>query len=358
MVNWDKRANSSLELSLKKKFGCLVLFALLLSGCGGGAPYVGLWQCSTDPGQSLEIKRFEEYYVITAKEGDRQFRRDGTFANDIFSVGENNVGQAMALELDGDEITCSKPPNFCHCDSPYKKVESLTTVSNTAINQENTQSVKQVVPDPEPDTAERTILDRDPLTFEMRNGGTVRVFHDADNGENEKRVSDWAKLKYYYLPQFTLAKLTSGSFAEVRHLDDEVSVFFRITARNMDMFELMENIHKSVNPRILAHLVSLLSIERLTVQLPESPQATPVVVPSSELDLKGGSHDISLSVMSDAVNDTAAKLKTGNEIATAINSGSVLLTASFEILQKINAENVIDVSSELVTKTVNVVAPR
>ncbi len=358
MVTRDKRANSSLEPSLKKTCGCLVLFALLLSGCGGGAPYVGVWQCSTDPSQSLEIKRFEDYYIITARDGDRQFRRDGSFDNDIFSVGENNVGQAMALELDGDEITCTKPPNFCRCDSPYKKVESLTTVSNAAINQENTQPVEQAVPDPEPDTAERIILDRDPLIFDMRNGGTVRVFHDADNGENEKRVSDWAKLKYYYMPQLTLTKLASGSFAEVRHLDDEVSVFLRITARKIDMFELMENIHMSVNPRILAHLVSLLSIERLTVQLPGSPQATPVVVPSSELDLKGGSHDISLSVVSDSENDIAAKLKTGNEIAAAINSGSVLPTASFELLQKINAENVFDVSSELVTKSVNVIAPR
>jgi hypothetical protein len=231
-------------------------------------------------------------------------------------------------------------------------------VSNTATHQENTRPPEQAVSDPEPDNAERIILDREPLIFEMRNGGTVRVFHDADNGENEKRVSDWAKLKYYYLPQFTLAKLTSGSFAEVHHLDDDVSVFFRIAARNMDMFELMENVHKSVNPRILAHLVSLLSIEHLTVELPESPHAIPVIVPSTALDLKGGSHHISLSVMSDAVNDLDAKLKTGNEIATAINSGSVLPTASFQILQRINAENVSGVSSELVTKTVNVVVPR
>lgn len=356
MVTGDKRANGSLEPSLKKILGCLVVFALVLSGCGGGAPYVGLWQCSTDPGQSLDIKRFEEYYVITATDGDRQFRRDGTFEDEIFSVGKNNVGQAMALELDGDEIACTKPPNFCHCDGPYQKVEVLAAVSKPAKNPDDSQPAAEAVPDPAPEATELTILDREPLIFDMQNGSTVRVFHDADNDENEKRVFDWAKLEYYYMPELALTKLANDSFAEVRQVEDEVSIFFRMSTRRIDMFEMMENVHKSVNPRILDHLVSLLAIERLTVEIPGSPEATPVVVPNSAFDLKGGSLDISLPVVSDPENDIAAKLKAGNEIATAINTGSVFPTASFEILQKISAENVSDVAQERVTKTVNVIA--
>ena len=107
---------------MRKTFGCLIMFAAVLVGCGGGSPYVGTWQCPTDDKLSLEITRFEEYFVVLNKDPDGEFKKDGTFANEMFSVGHNDGGQPMELQLNGDEITCTNPPNFCHCDSPYKKV--------------------------------------------------------------------------------------------------------------------------------------------------------------------------------------------------------------------------------------------
>jgi hypothetical protein len=340
-----------------KTFGCLALFSVLLLGCGGGAPYVGIWQCADNPDLSIQIDRFEEYFVITTRDGDKQGKREGTFADEIFSVGNNIVGQPMAFALDGDEITCTNPPNFCKCNSGYKKVDALAPRSSTTKSPADNAPVDAAVIVPDPFSDGQTILDRDPLVFEMLNG-TVHVFHHATNSENEKRVFDWAKLEFYYMPQLALTKLAGESVAEVRQVNDEVHVFFRINARPIGEFELMENIHKAVNPRILSHLVVPLTYDSLTVGMPGSSLTTPVVVASAEFDLDSGALEISLPVAGDAMDDMAAKLNSGNEIVQAINNGSALPVVSFEIMQRLSTENSTDASSEPVTKTVNVVMPK
>jgi len=96
-------------------------------GCGGGAPYVGLWQCGTDPDASLEVKQYEDYFIIVATGNGKQIRRDGRFENEEFSVGANNVGRPMTFELSEGQLTCSHPPNFCQCKDAYEKVNSLSS---------------------------------------------------------------------------------------------------------------------------------------------------------------------------------------------------------------------------------------
>lgn len=341
-----------------KIFGCLGVFAVLLVGCGGGGPYAGLWQCADNPDLSIKISRYEEYFVITTRDGGKESKREGTFDNDVLSVGNNIIGKPMALALDGDEITCTNPPNFCRCTSSYAKVDALTHSSNTTSSQEDKQPVEVITFGPDPSTAEQVILDRDPTVFNMLNGGSVHIFHHVENAENEKRVFDGAKLKYYVMPQLALKKLANDSFTEVRQIDDEVSVFFQLTALNIDRFELMENVHKSISPRVLPHLVVPLSYASLTVEVPGSSPAAPVVVARPEFDLKNNPLDISLSIAAGPTIDLAAKLKSGREIAQAINNGSALPIASFEVIQRPSAENAEEVASAPVTKTVNVVAPR
>ena len=313
--------------------------ALLLVGCGGGAPYVGTWQCLNDPDLSLEIKRFEEYFVVKVRDGDLRSEREGTFDNEIFSVGTNIVGRPMALDLNDDEITCTNPPNFCHCDGAYKKVESPSPDGIVVATKQEGQAADQTALDQDLIPDDRILLDRDPIVFSLDNGGTVRSYHDARNDLNEKRRFDWYKLKYYYVPQFSLTKLDSGSFAEVRQNDNDVHVFFRIKPRTIDRFELMDNFHQYENPAILTQFVLPLSYEQITVAMPGTSHSNSVVVADSGSDLKSGSIDLSLFVTSEPANDIAAKLQLGNEIATAINNGSVLPSVSIEIIQKLSVQN-------------------
>ncbi len=348
-----------MDLRTSKILVCLVMFAVLLVGCGGGGPYVGLWQCTDNPDLSLKISRFEEYFVITSTDGGKESKKEGTFANDVLSVGKNIVGKPMALALDNDGITCTNPPNFCRCTSTYAKVDALTPTSNTASSQEDEQAAEMISFGPDPSTAEQVIRERDPTVFNMVNGGSVHVFDHAENEENEKRVFDGAKLKYYVMPQLALKQLADNSFAEVRHIDDEVSVFFQLTALNIDNFELMENVHKSISPRVLTHMVLPLSYASLTIALPGSSPVAPVVVTRPEFDLKNSPLDISLSIAAGSTIDLAARLESGREIAQAINDGSTLPIASFEVIQRPSAENSEEVGPEApVTKIVNVMAPR
>ncbi|MDA0823167.1 MAG: hypothetical protein O3C28_12200 [Proteobacteria bacterium] len=330
---------------MKKLSGCLLIFAVVLSGCGGGAPYVGLWQCASDPNRSLEIRQFEEYFIVTASEGSKQIKRQGTFENEMLSIGANNVGAQMALELNGEEITCTKPPNFCHCDGTYKKVDALMPVDNTSQQQVDKPIVEPPAVEQSPLTHERKILEGDPTILNLNNGGIVRVFNDAENEINEKRASDWPKLTYYYIPELALTKLANENFAEVKQIDDEVAVIFNIKPRNIDSFELIENVHKAVNTKIRTDHVLPLFYESLTLALPGSTSTTSVVVSNTEFDLTSDAIDISLTVKSDPNDDVAAQLKSANEIASAINNGSMLPIATIRFVQQFSAQNMIDAAS-------------
>ncbi|MFT4585607.1 MAG: hypothetical protein ACI8XZ_005380 [Gammaproteobacteria bacterium] len=327
---------------MKKLSGCLLIFVVVLSGCGGGAPYVGLWQCANDPSRSLEIRQFEEYFIVIAREGAKQIKRQGTFENEVLTVGANNVGAQMALELNNEEITCTKPPNFCHCDSLYKNVDSLIPDDRASMRQVDKPIVERLPVEQSLIPSDRKVLEGDAFILKLNNGGTVRVFNDTANETNAKRASDWPKLAYHYIPELALTKLASNNFADVKKIEDEVVVLFRINPRNIDPFELIENVHKVVNTKIRTDHLLPLSYESMTVELPGSTSTTPVVVPNSEFDLKNGSLDISLTLKTDPNNDVAAKLKTANEIANAINNASVLPIATVRFIQHLSAQSIVD----------------
>ena len=82
----------------------MCLSAMGLASCGGGSSFVGFWECTNDPNISLEIARYENYYVIKARDADGEYKREGTFENEGLAVGSNNVGAAMALEFVNDEV--------------------------------------------------------------------------------------------------------------------------------------------------------------------------------------------------------------------------------------------------------------
>ncbi|MFT4563013.1 MAG: hypothetical protein ACI9BW_002765 [Gammaproteobacteria bacterium] len=330
---------------MKNLFGCL-LTLVVLNGCGGGAPYVGLWQCADDPTRSLEIRQFEDYFVVLARDGAKQLKRQGTFDNESLTVGANNVGAQMALELNGDEITCTKPPNFCHCGSSYKKVDSLIPIDVARTGQVDKPIAEPLPVEQSLPASERKVLEGDALILTLNNGGTVRIFDDTENEQNAKRASDWPKLTYHYIPELALTKLANGDFAEVKQIDDDVVVSFRISPRNIDPFELIENVHKAVNTKVRTDHLLPLSYESITVELPGSTLTKPVFVSDSEFDLKKASLDISLTVKPDPSSDVAAKLKNANKIGRAINDGSVLPIATIRFIQQFSAQNIIQASNE------------
>lgn len=318
-----------------KIFGCLLITGLL-AGCGGGSPYVGLWQCANEPAASLEIKRFEDYFIVNAKLGEKNIRRDGSFNNGIFSVGANNVGSSMALELNNSKMICTNPPNFCQCDGAYKKVKSLVNPMQKAVNpeKEKSSSLAVAVPTQVSQTAPQIILDRDPLNFQLVNGGTVLLFDDVKNKDNEERMFDWSKLIYYYLPRLVLTNITDGNFAEVRQLDDKVFVFFLLTVKSIDKYELMEKIDESINTKILPNLVMPLAYEQMTVEFADSRTAAVVLAGSNTIPANGV-FEISLPILRDSKLDIAEILKAGQDITASINNGSNVPVVSIKIIQQL-----------------------
>ena len=164
---------------------------------------------------------------------------------------------------------------------------------------------------------------------------------------------DWSKLTYYYLPHLVLSKLANGDFAEVRQIDNEVFVFFKLAVQNIDKYELMERIDESINTKIVPELVLPLSYERLTVEMPQSmtgPMTAPAFVPSSDFDSKTGALDISCPVLSGSKIDIATKLKAGHEIATAINEDPSLPLVTIELIQHVATADVSQGTHERVMK--------
>lgn len=351
---------------MKKELICLVMASALV-GCGGGAPYVGLWQCATDPGRSLEVKQYEDYFIIIANDHGKQNRRDGRFDNEEFSVGANNVGHPMTFELNEGQLTCTYPPNFCHCNGVYDKVNSLSSTSKPDVPQEikpeetnsllaastDAPRISPGIPSGTPGIAKQVVLDREPLTLMLVNGGAVQLFDDVNNEDNEKRMFDWGKLTYYYLPNLVFTKLPNGQLAEVRDIDNEVYIFLQLAVQKIDKFELMERIDELINTKIIPELVLPLIYEQMTVAIPGSTVSS-VIVSGASIDAKTSVVDVSLRVQENAESGVSGRLKTGHEIVAAINDGSLLPSVTIEITQRVANEKNSQLQDQQVEKPWNI----
>lgn len=331
---------------MKIQLVCLVIASALV-GCGGGAPYVGLWQCGTDPDASLEVKQYEDYFIIVATGNGKQIRRDGRFENEEFSVGANNVGRPMTFELSEGQLTCSHPPNFCQCKDAYDKVSSLSSSNKLPEPKIAKPAETQTQLAATPSIAKQVIRDREPLTLNLVNGGAVRLFDDVNNEDNERRMFDWGKLAYYYLPNLVLSKLPNDQFADAREIDNKVFVFLQLAVRKIDKFELMEGIDESINTKIIPELVLPLDYGQLTVEIPGASTSS-VVVSSAGFESKAAVIEIALPVLAASDSDLAEKLKAGQDIADSINNRSLLPLVSIEFTQGVRGENLGEVQHEQV----------
>ena len=319
---------TAVKFKLMARFILLLLIGIALGACGGGTPYTGLWQCEDDATSSLEITRFEEYFIVTARAGDEEYKREASFENEVLAVGKNNVGAPMSLELTDAGITCTKPPNFCRCSGVYTKVDALPVGAQAVPDKPSAADTTSADSKPNWDTSKQIIRDREAYVSELTNGGKVHVFDHASNEQNEVRIFDWAKLKYYYLPQLTLEKLESGKLAQVLEGDGDPTVSIRLALAKLDKFELMEDLHKAKNnPKIQTSHVVPLSYERLTLEVVSSASASSASTTISGADLQSATVDAALLL---SPNSTASEAK---EMAAAINNGVVIPQVTIEIEQ-------------------------
>ena len=225
-----------------KNLSAFVLGFCMLSACGGGSPYVGYWQCQADPTSGLEVARFENYYLITARQAGKDIVREGVFENKAFSVGANNVGQAMTIELRDEQLICTNPPNFCRCDSGFNRVENLMSSQDPTRRQ--LTPLKEASSDYNNTARSKIQILRaqEPLAFALANGGKVLLFDHYQNEDFEQRMFDWSKLTYFYLPQLVLIESPDGTYAKVQDHADDLAIKFSVALAKIDHFELMERI--------------------------------------------------------------------------------------------------------------------
>ena len=296
---------------------CSVLSTCFLVSCGGGTPYTGLWQCETDSTSSLEVSRFEDYFLITARHKNKEVVREGSYKDDAFQVGANNVGQSMVFELRDAKLTCTNPPNFCRCDGSFVQVDALTPYQVVSDEVAQPSADKATSDYAVPDI--QILRQREPLTLELANGGSVLLFDHYANEDIEQRMFDWPKLTYYYLPQLNLLELGEGARAEVHQQGNEVSVNLKLSLRKIDQFELMEKIYESINTKIQRSHVLPLHYEQLTVSLNADSQTVQKAFEGSSFSNEQDGTEISIPV---TIGVQSEQLQLAKRIVAAINDGS------------------------------------
>ena len=313
----------------------LLLIGIALTGCGGGSPYVGLWQCVDDSNNGIEITRYEDYFIITSKIAGKDSTREGTFNEGNFAVGANHLGQAMALEIDNEQLVCTQPPNFCQCNAGYQKVSSLATPSTSQASEKGKAKAETDSAQDERHNAaakfdrHQLIADSEGFTINLHNGGQIQVFDHFRNQEYGIRMFDWPKLSYYYLPALSLAPLDSGSLAEVRETDGSTRLYMRLTTTSVDQFELIEQFHENVNTKIQASRVTPLSYQGVKVALANDLLNALELRPEQLSDLENGSLDIALTATPTADGQRI------EEIVAAINHGERVPEINVELNQDI-----------------------
>ena len=311
------------------KIVLLLLFVCLLVACGGGAPYVGQWQCEADASSTLEIARFEEYFLVTARHGGDEIVREGIYENDAFAVGSNSVGQAMQFELTDGKLVCTKPPNFCRCDSAFRSVDGSTIESRPPARETEAPAQSPQATGSPPVPGIQLLRVQQPLPLQLDNGGTILLFDDYRNEDIEQRMFDWPKLTYYYLPQLKLLPWADGRYAEVREREGQTVVVFNLSLGKFDRFELMERVHASINQKILPDHVIPLDYERVFAGL--SSDTPGVSFGQVQLAFEsGGQAEVAVSVEGQA---GPATLSIAEAIAGEINNGSALPRVAVEINQ-------------------------
>ena len=314
-------------LPSKNRFSFLVLF-IAISGCGGGTQFLGVWECERDASKSLEIVRYEEYFLITARSAGVKVVREGIYANGVFSVGANSVGQPMGLEMVDGKIICTKPPNFCRCDVAFKSVEGLSiesTRANEALGKAKNKSPRNLEP---PASKAQVLRKREPIVLDLHNGGSLTLFDDYRNEDYEQRMFDWPKLTYYYLPELQIRERSEGITAELRRYDDQVFIVFDLALNKLDRYELMEKVHANINQKILSEHVVPLKFAKILVTLPGN-EAGAVSLDQKLLTGEiGTAREISFPI---TAHETSAAKAVAQAIVIAINEGSVLPRISFEI---------------------------
>ena len=302
----------------------LLWLGLVLSACGGGAPYIGMWQCAEDPNNGIEITRYEDYFIITRTIAGQDFTREGSFNDGSLAVGANHLGQAMALEIVNEKLICTHPPNFCQCNAGYEKASSLSAAS--AVRESDTQIATT---ENEPaqgglNTAEskfdrhQLIADSEGFKINLHNGGEIQVFDHFRNKEYGIRMFDWPKLSYYYLPALSLAPLDGGNFAELDNVDGSTRVLMRLKTKPVDRFELIEQFHENVNTKIQASNVTPLNYQGVKATLKDAPLNAVTLKPAQLSLLENGSLDIAFTAIREAdsrtLQDTVAAINRGERV--------------------------------------------
>ncbi len=314
----------------------LLLICIALTGCGGGSPFVGLWQCVEDSNNGIEITRYEDYFIITRKIADKDFTREGTFSDGNFAVGANHLGQAMALEIVNEQLICTQPPNFCQCNAGYQKVSALATPSSQQASENGNAKAETESLQDAPKTADskfdhhQLIADSEGFSINLHNGGQIQVFDHFRNQEYGIRMFDWPKLSYYYLPALSLAPLDSGSLAEVRETDGSKRLHMRLTTTSVDQFELIEQFHENVNTKIQPSRVTPLSYQRVKVTLANGSLNPLELRPEQLSEFENGSLDIAFTVLPTADSQMI------QEIVAAINRGEHMPEITVEVNQNID----------------------
>ncbi|MGR8949765.1 MAG: hypothetical protein ACU84Q_17115 [Gammaproteobacteria bacterium] len=320
-----------------------MMLIMTLTGCGGGSPYVGLWQCEQDSTNGMEITRYENYFIVAKPSAGADFTREATFTDGSFAVGANHVGQQMALELVGDKLTCTNPPNFCQCDSGYKRVSSFASDLNSSTTKtehsDEPLPTKQVGDVQNHFDDQQIIADDEAFNIELKNGGVIQVFEHFQNEEYGKRVFDWPKLTYYYLPHVAFAELDNGGIAEVREDQGSSYIFMRLVTRRVDRFELIEKFHENVNTKILPERVVTPAYQQVLLTLPQS-NVQPLALTPESLSLDtSGTIDLAFLINPDEQEGDGSGVRLAREIVAAINRGTERPEVTIELQPVTNVEH-------------------
>ncbi|MEM7541264.1 MAG: hypothetical protein AAF384_06700 [Pseudomonadota bacterium] len=336
---------------MSKRILSLGLLVFVLTGCGGGSPYTGYWLCDSDADRSLEIRRFEDYFAIISRSPDGEYRRDGAFEDEVFTAGANNVGAKMALELNEDTLSCTKPPNFCKCSSGYARVEALPEAHTRLAQKPAEATAEDSREELNPLEMEQLLVNREPLVVELNYGGTLRIFDDARNIANEKRRYDWPLLTYYYLPELTLVRHESGALAEVKIDGDTASIALRVKALPVDKFELMDIVHETFNTKIQERHVLPMGFEQLTIGTADLEGVMAAEILSTDALLNGKPFEVLIPLASGIGEDQITK------IVTTIISATDKLTASISVDEIVETPDFTEAAPVMVTKAWPVVVP-
>ncbi|MEM7467362.1 MAG: hypothetical protein AAF387_10805 [Pseudomonadota bacterium] len=300
-------------------------FTVMLYGCGGGSPFVGFWACATSKSTTLEIRRFEDYYSITATHAGKSISREGIFEGDVFSVGNNHLGQPMSFELTADGLICTKPPNFCRCEAAFEKATQVSSEKSTAAARPQQASAPQV---PSAQYLGQILSANAPVEFDLVNGGRVTLFDHVLNEEFEKRMFDWPKLTYFYLPTLVLQKSTNGEIVALDKNEQGIFVLLTLARPRIDVYELMEKIHEGVNTKIVASGVSPFVTDSVQVAIAGNEGTTRVEFPKNP-----GVIDLVIPVVKNGASPSELE-ELGLALVAQINTNKILPSVLFSASQQ------------------------